>query len=96
VLVRRAAKQIEEADQWWRVNRSSAPDAILEELERAFLLISSEPAAGVQARSKKLGGVRRILLPRVHHSLYYRLAPRRQEIQVLAFWHASRGSKPHL
>ena len=39
---------------------------------------------------------RRLLLPRVGYFLFYRVAPRKQVIQILAFWHASRGSKPRL
>jgi hypothetical protein len=45
----------------------------------------------------KLAGVRRVLLRRVAYHLYYRrlLVPA-PSIQVIAFWHASRGSSPDL
>jgi plasmid stabilization system protein ParE len=95
-MARRAVTQVEEADRWWRANRAAAPDSILEELERALVLILSQPAAGVPAGSVRLGGVRRVLLSKVGYFLYYRLAPRRREIQVLAFWHARRGTRPPL
>lgn len=96
VITRRAAKQIEEALQWWRANRPAAPDAIVEELERALPLISSQPGVGISAKAARLRGVRRILLLRVGYLLYYRLAPRRREIQVLALWHAQRATVPRL
>ena len=43
-----------------------------------------------------LKGVRRVLLPRVGYFLFYRVARRRNELQVLAFWHAQRGASPKL
>jgi hypothetical protein len=46
--------------------------------------------------NERLSGVRRLLLPRVGYFLFYRVAPRKQALQVLAFWHASRGSGPKL
>jgi plasmid stabilization system protein ParE len=91
-----AEKQIEEAHAWWRANRPAAPDAILEELGRALPLISSQPGAGISSPSARFTGVRRILLLRVGYFLYYRLAPRRREIQVLALWHAQRAAAPRL
>jgi plasmid stabilization system protein ParE len=96
VITRRAAKQIEEAHQWWHTNRPAAPAAILDELERALPLISSQPGVGISAKGTRLTGVRRILLLRVGYFLYYRLAPRRREIQVLALWHAQRAAAPRL
>jgi plasmid stabilization system protein ParE len=48
------------------------------------------------ATNERLRGVRRVLLPRVGHFLFYRVAPRKQAVEILAFWHASRGSRPRL
>lgn len=96
VVGRRAAEQIEEANNWWRANRQAGPEALSEELVRAFDLVSREPGVGVPAESRRLRGVRRILLPRVDYFLFYRVAPRRKELHILAFWHARRGSWPSL
>ena len=57
-----AAEQIREAEAWWRTNRSKAPNAIREELERASALIATQPDIGSRARNVTLGGVRRIHL----------------------------------
>jgi hypothetical protein len=44
----RAARQIREASHWWDENRSSAPDALRDEIERAFLLdINNRGSFGV-------------------------------------------------
>jgi plasmid stabilization system protein ParE len=41
-------------------------------------------------------GLRRLHLARIGYHLYYRLAPRLRQVQVLAFWHARRGGPPAL
>ncbi len=37
---------------------------------------------------------RRIYLDRIHYYLYYSVDDRTETVEVLAFWHASRGSSP--
>ena len=93
-VTRRAAAQIREAEAWWSEHRSSAPGAIAEELERAFALLGVQPHVGARARSTRLHEVRRIHLSRVRFYLYYRVAP--HSIDILAFWHSSRGTDPAL
>jgi len=93
-VAQRAAREITEASKWWRENRPYAPDAIREELERAFDLISSQPNVGARAVNASLHGVRRVHLARVSYHLYYRVTS--SAVEVLAFWHARRGSGPTL
>jgi plasmid stabilization system protein ParE len=87
-----ARAQIHAAQDWWRVNRPKAPNAIREELERASLLISVQPEIGARARKTSLVGVRRLHLARVRYHIYYRVATDPERIEILAFWHDSRGS----
>jgi plasmid stabilization system protein ParE len=91
----RASRQVGEAEQWWRENRTKAPDALRVELEQALQLIASQPEVGAKAQNARLTGVRRVLLGRVSYHLYYRLvdSPSRS-VQVLALWHTSRGRGP--
>jgi plasmid stabilization system protein ParE len=89
-VVRRAAREISEASEWWQANRPAAPLAVREELERAFELISTQPRVGAQAMNASLRGVRRVHLSRVGYHLYYRITP--STVEVLAFWHTRRGS----
>jgi plasmid stabilization system protein ParE len=93
-LTRRAAAQIDEAAQWWADNRPAAPGAIAQDLEQGYALIAEHPRIGASARSPRLRGVRRILLTRINYYLYYREMP--EAIDILAFWHASRGAGPPL
>jgi len=88
-----ADRQIQEADRWWRRNRTKAPDAIREELERVALLIASRPAIGARASNVTLPHVRRIHIERIHYDIYYRVVSS-ELIEILAFWGSRRGSGP--
>lgn len=90
-----ARKQIREANDWWRENRRSAPDLVRTELERAFLLISSQPDVGSPALDPGLESVRRVHLYRIRNYLYCRVAGD-GTIQIVALWHTSRGSTAQL
>jgi len=91
-----ARAQIRAAEQWWRLNRPKAPNAIREELERASSIISLQPEAGARARNLSLPGVRRLHLARIRYYIYYWLLTDPDRIEILAFWHESRGSAPKL
>ena len=91
-----AKAQVRAAEEWWRLNRSKAPNAIREELERASSIISVQPEAGARARNTALPDVRRVHLPRVRYYVYYSLLTDPERIEILAFWHESRGSGPPL
>lgn len=89
-----ASGQIREAEAWWRLNRTKAPNAIREELERASGLVAAQPHIGTRARNLTLVGVRRLHLARIRYDIYYRVTDAPQQLEILAFWHASRGSNP--
>ena len=89
-----ARAQIRAAEDWWRLNRPKAPNAIREELERAASIISIQPSAGARALNVSLPDVRRVHLSRVRYYLYYWLRTDPERIEILAFWHESRGSGP--
>ena len=95
-IVRRAARQIVEASEWWQANRPAAPEALEEELRRGLALIAQQPGIGARARSAKLEGVRRTYLSRIRYYLYYRHRRSSEVVEVLAFWHASRSSGPNV
>ena len=87
-----AQTQISNAAAWWAENRPAAPDAIRDELDRILALLRVQPDIGTIAHCATLSGVRRVTLSRVRHYVYYRVAG--DALQVLAFWHTSRGSGP--
>ena len=65
-----------------------------DDLDRILQLLRVQPAIGTIARRATLSGVRRVTFSRVRYCLYYRVAD--DALQVLAFWHTSRGSEPPL
>lgn len=91
-----AKAQILAAEEWWRVNRAKAPNAVREDLERASSLIAVQPEIGARAKNISLPGVRRLRLARIRYDLYYRVVEGHEQLEILAFWHASRGSDPPL
>ena len=76
-------------------NRHGAPGLFGQELERGFDLITAQPRIGVPALDAGLEGVRRVHLYRIHYHLYYRISGE-ATVEVLAFWHTSRGRGPDL
>lgn len=89
-----AARHVREAEQWWRLNRPAAPNAIREELQRLLPLIAIQPRIGALATNVKLDGVRRIHIPRIRYHLYFHVTGTPEFVEVLALWHSSRGSGP--
>ena len=84
--------QLHAAARWWRTNRPKAPGAIHEEFDRAVALLAEQPNVGARARGGQLSDTRRLLLRRVRYYVYYRILEERHLVQVLAFWHVSRGA----
>ena len=94
---RRQSAEVDEAARWWRENRSKAPDALAEDLASALELIATQPGVGAIARSSRLSSVRRVHLHRIGYYLYYRVTSGGSSIvQIVAFWHSSRGAGPRL
>ena len=91
-ITEKAQTQISVASAWWTENRPAAPGAIREELDRILGLLRVRPEIGTIAGRPTLSGVRRVTLSRIRYYMYYRVAG--DALQVLAFWHTSRGSGP--
>jgi plasmid stabilization system protein ParE len=89
-----AARQIREAEEWWRKNRTAAPNAVRQQLDRAFTLIASQPRIGGRATNVRLPDVRRIFLPIIKYHLYYHVVSLPEHVEVVALWHARRGEGP--
>ena len=92
----RAAAEIRRASAWWRANRPAAPLALVDDLERAFELIATQPGIGAQARNAKKDAVRRVLLSRTGYYLYYQVNEEAGRVEVLALWHSRRGREPDI
>lgn len=87
-----ARLQLREAAAWWAANRPLAPDALNTAVRQVLDLIADQPGVGRVASEVRREGVRRYPVRRVRYYIYYRITHDR--IEVLAFWHASRGTPP--
>jgi plasmid stabilization system protein ParE len=94
VLQRRAIREIEEVDDWWRHNRAASPDLFQKELETMLSAAALMPTLGAPIRGERARGLRRLLLRRTRYHLYYRVVG--DVLEVLAVWHATRGMGPGL
>lgn len=92
----RAAAQIREASAWWVENRPAAPEAFVDELDRAIEFARSMPHGGQPYADPEALGARRVALRRVRYHLYYVPSDEERVVVVLALWHMSRGERPPL
>lgn len=91
-----STRQVEAAANWWVRNRPYAPRVFGEDLGRALSLIREQPLSGVPLGNPRLTEVRRVHLPRIRYRLYYRVDDQARRVEILAFWHDSRGGEPVL
>ena len=88
----RAKREIEKAAKWWAENRLAAPGAVRKDVEDALKIVVEHPAIGTKVETGRSPQVRRFLLNRTSHFMYYRV--RRAELEVLSVWHTSREHGP--
>lgn len=96
VISKRARRHIEKIQAWWVENRPAAPALFLDELAGAERRLRKKPTLGLVYAEHKSGVVRRVLLTRTSHHLYYRYHPDRDELIVLAVWGAPKERGPKL
>jgi plasmid stabilization system protein ParE len=90
----RAQREIEQAAEWWSINRLAAPGAVRKDVEAAVALLIEEPGIGTKVETPRSDVVRRLHLPRIGYFVYYRV--RGKFLEVVAFWHSRRGVDPSL
>jgi plasmid stabilization system protein ParE len=91
-----AHRQADRIDRWWRENRPAARDLFARELLEARALLAAAPDAGSPYTERQGVRVRRLLLPRTHHHVYYEVNQADDEVMILAVWGAPRGRGPRL
>ena len=90
----RAAGQVRRAAGWWAEHRPAAPGAVGADFGEAVSLLAEQPQIGAKYEGTRTPGVRRLFLSRVGYFVYYKAES--ENLNVLAFWHASRGHQPAL
>ena len=90
----RAAGQVRQAAAWWSANRPAAPGAVAKDVGESIALLAEQPGIGARYGGSRTPGVRRLFLGRIGYFVYYRAT--NDTLEVLALWHARRGSEPFL
>ena len=96
VVVVEAERQIRQVDDWWVENRGGSAELFLDELALIFELLAETPEIGRRFTKANQPGVRRILMRRTRHWVYYIPDLSRGIVYVLAVWSTYRGSDPTL
>jgi plasmid stabilization system protein ParE len=91
-----ARQQADRIDRWWRENRMAARDLFARELSEARALLAEAPDVGSPFAERQGVRVRRLLLPRTHHHIYYEVNRKDDEVTILAVWGAPKGRGPKL
>ena len=91
-----AEEQLRLADAWWRGNRLLVPELLLDEFAETVRLLGELPELGATFARSKIPGVRRLLMRRSAHWVYYVPDRGRSVVYVLAVWATRRGSDPQL
>jgi plasmid stabilization system protein ParE len=89
VVAPSAGQQARLIAEWWRSNRLAAADLFDGELAVA-------PATGLKYRESKGRLVRRLLMPRTSHHVYFEIDEEKSRVDVVAVWHTARGKRPPL
>jgi plasmid stabilization system protein ParE len=91
----RAVEDAMRIETWWTANRLAAPDLFRRELETTVSAVANAPMLGtVSAADDEFPDVRRVLMRKTRHHLYYRVDG--DVLEVLAIWHSARGEGPTL
>ncbi|MEQ9318996.1 MAG: type II toxin-antitoxin system RelE/ParE family toxin [Polyangiaceae bacterium] len=90
-----AAARFDAIDAWWRENRDKAPGLFDKEVAAAIATLDAAPNAGAFYKRVRGREVRRLLLKKTRHYLYYRLDDD-GDVEVITIWGAQRRFGPRL
>lgn len=94
LLAPEAQAQAQTIDDWWRENRTVAPDLFVEELASTLSLLSTAPRLGRRYAHPTVKSVRRVLMRSTRYHLYYVIHT--DTVLVLSVWSGHRGTGPDL
>jgi plasmid stabilization system protein ParE len=96
VFSKRADRDVDRIDAWWRDNRPAAPDLFVHEITDAVSRLENPGAIlGIEKRSRRGTVLFRLLLERTEQHVYFR-RDNPSLITVLCVWGARRRRAPKL
>lgn len=91
-----AEQQAEVCDTWWRERRNDSPNLFAHELAATKNQLLSTPKIGVVWAVVRGNAVRKFLMPRTGHHIYYEIELDTGDIYVHAIWGAPKEHGPKL
>jgi plasmid stabilization system protein ParE len=96
VLVASAEEQLHEIAEWWMEHREASPSLVMDEFERCVSLLESSPDAGARFHRSRVPGVRRLVMRRTKHHVYYLHDESNVVVYIIAVWGALKLGVPVL
>jgi plasmid stabilization system protein ParE len=96
VVVDEAEEQLREINEWWIANRRAAATLVIDEFERCVTLLESSPDIGTRFHRTTVPGVRRLVMKKTKHFVYYVHDDGNAVVYVIAVWGAPKGGDPVL
>jgi plasmid stabilization system protein ParE len=93
-ITQRGLAEAKRRKTWWRKNRPAAPELFEQEFRAALTMLASTPTVGTPYEADVGFSVRRVLLKRTAHHVYFGLNG--DELVVLSIWGARRKRGPKL
>lgn len=92
----RARRRIRAEDEWWRLNRSDAPDLFKQELADAFDRILRAPRVRRVYATIEGAPIWRVLMPVTEQHVYFSIDEKADEVVIETVWGARRKRGPRL
>src|SRR5262245_52749769 len=96
VVVAEAQEQLREIVEWWSANRRAVPPVALLEFDRCLTRLEFSPDAGPRFHRTRVPGVRRLVMRRTKHLVYYVHDAGNEIVYIIAVWGAPKGGDPML
>lgn len=96
IVVAKASQQLKEIDAWWRAHRPDAEALVADEFERCVELLENTPGVGSLFRKTSVLGVRRLVMKKTRHFVYYVHDPAHSVVYVIAVWGMPKEGSPPL
>jgi plasmid stabilization system protein ParE len=96
ILVAKAAQQLREIDAWWRDHRPDAVTLVADEFERCVELLENTPGLGAPFRKTSVFGVRRLVMKKTKHLVYYVHDSVHSVVYIIAVWGMPKEGSPSL
>jgi hypothetical protein len=96
ILVDPAEEQLHEIAEWWLTHREASLLLVMDEFDRCMSLLESSPDAGARFHRSSVPGVRRLVMRRTKHHVYYLHDEANALVYIIAVWGAPKVGPPVL